>query len=694
VFWVDVGSPDIARSDFVIIGDMLGHKIDTVKEACRLLDNIRESCLLILDNADDPTFDYSVYLPSGLCGAVLVASRCTDLSRLSTAAYEALQDLGLADCIELLLKAANIPREQWTTQVKDAEDVVRLLHSHTLALVQAGAYVAKGHCKLKEYPKVFERNRQRLLEFSISQARSRYQHVYATFEASAAVLSAHALDLLGILSMLDRTAVPESMFESVWRGSQNASAGVAIVEPGLGLGDISAWDVSQFYCVTDMTGNKTGLDVLNEWHVSQLPAFIGAKENTWDAYDLTEAISLLSSLLLITKTMQDGVNRLSMHPLVHAWARDRQSQETREVNWIRAGCVIALATRGSTERAQVECSVQAHVQWWVDGKESISVLCCTRKEVLALVWSCSWMLVQMRDDARLECLLEAVFQEAELEPSQPTSFLVSLYHLRAQSYCLNGRYQVAVELMERVVRIRQETLDWKHENRVSAEHLLAVVYRANGQTKEAIALLEHVVKVHKTTLAETHPDRLTSQHELAVTYRANMQTKEAVALLEHVVKVKQTTLAETHPDRLVSQHELAVAYQANRQTKEAIALLEHVVKVQETTLAETHPDRLASQHELARAYNANGQMKEAIALLEHVVKVQETTLAETHPDQLGSQHALACAYHANGQIKEALTLLEHVVKMDKTIMPPTHPSRKISESVLAFMQSRAESQST
>jgi hypothetical protein len=557
VFWVDVGSPDIARSDFVIIGDMLGQKIDSVKEGCRLLDNIRERCLLILDNADDPTFDYSVYLPSGMRGAVLVASRCIDLGLLSTIAYVALQDLSLADCTELLLKVANIPREQWTTQAQDAENVVHLLQSHTLALIQAGAYVARGHCKLEKYPEVFKGNRQRLLKFGSSQAQSRYRHVYATFEASAAVLSAHALDLLGVLSMLNHTAVLESVFESAWRGSQQASAGGPIVKLEPGLGDISAWEVSQLYSVTDMTGNQTGLDVLNDWHVLQLPAFIGAKGNTWDAYNLTEAIYLLSSLSLITRTVQDGASRLSMHPLVHAWARDRQNQETREVSWLSAGCVITLATRGSPERAQVEHSVQAHIQSWIDEKTDMGVLCRTQKEVMALVWSCSWMLVQMRDDARLERLLEAVFQDAKLDFTQPTGSLVPVYHLRAQSYCLNGKFQVAVELMEGVVRIRQETLDWKHRNRVSAEHLLGVAYLSNGQTKETVELLQHVVKVQETTLAETHPSRLASQHELAGAYRANGQTKEAVELLEHVVKVWETTLAETHPSRLVSEHVLA-----------------------------------------------------------------------------------------------------------------------------------------
>ena len=50
-------------------------------------------------------------------------------------------------------------------------------------------------------------------------------------------------------------------------------------------------------------------------------------------------------------------------------------------------------------------------------------------------------------------------------------------------------------------------------------------------------LLEHIVKVRQQTLAETHPSRLASQHELAGAYQANGQIKEAVQLLEYVVKV-------------------------------------------------------------------------------------------------------------------------------------------------------------
>lgn len=83
-----------------------------------------------------------------------------------------------------------------------------------------------------------------MTDAQLRQARSRYQHVYATFEASAAVLSTHAVELLGIMCMLNYTALPKNIFERAWRGAQQTSTtgSAAVVE--LRLGDLSVWNVS------------------------------------------------------------------------------------------------------------------------------------------------------------------------------------------------------------------------------------------------------------------------------------------------------------------------------------------------------------------------------------------------------------------------------------------------------------------
>ena len=65
--------------------------------------------------------------------------------------------------------------------------------------------------------------------------------------------------------------------------------------------------------------------------------------DSWDAYRLMEAVQLLKALRLVSTNMLDGHTRVSMHPLLHAWARDRQSGEEPHASWLRMVYLAALS---------------------------------------------------------------------------------------------------------------------------------------------------------------------------------------------------------------------------------------------------------------------------------------------------------------------------------------------------------------
>ncbi|EON65752.1 hypothetical protein W97_04991 [Coniosporium apollinis CBS 100218] len=659
VFWVDIGSPSIAESGFIAVARILGATVERIDDALRILANEKRSWLLILDNADDPDFDYQPYLPSGTHGAVIITSRVSRCSRYNTAGSEALAGLDVHHSTRLLLKAAEIPEESWPSYDQQAKIVVSLLGSHTLALVQAGAYIGNGHGRLNQYPEVYHRQRQRLLKYRPSQAQSRYRDVYATFEASAYMLersesqaAKDALRLLEILSMLHSSILPLEIFQDAWEGSRRI-------------------------LLANHT-NTSELGNLRQWHISQLPDFMVIEGSEWDAYRLVEASSLLVSLSLITRHDSDGVPGLSMHPLTHAWAKDRQELNQQGQAWIAAASILTLSIFVSDTWQRQERHLRPHIQSCLTIEVKTAFSLGPVAMVLPIFLRCGRILSHMRDDSRLSRLLKEIFAQLKIDPEIPSEEFLPIYDLSATSLMDLGYHKQALALLEHIVETEETALMEDHPDRLASQHELAVAYQENGQVKQAIILLEHVVKIRETTLVEDHPDRLTSQHELARAYQANGQVKQAIALLEHVVKIRETTLVEDHPDRLTSQHELARAYQANGQVKQAIALLEHVVKIRETTLVEDHPNRLASQHELARAYQANGQVKQAVALLEHVVKIHKTTLVEDHPNRLASQ-----SYQANGQVKQAIALLEHVVKIRETTLVEDHPNRLASQHELA-----------
>ncbi|PQE15930.1 Tetratricopeptide-like helical domain protein [Rutstroemia sp. NJR-2017a BVV2] len=576
VFWVDVDKVSTAESDFIAIAKLLGHSVGGIPDALHILASTEQTWLLILDNADDPNFDYQMYFPSGTHGAVLMTSRVSQCKMYSPEQFEALEGLGNEDSKELLLKAANIPKESWRSYNDQAETVVQLLASHTLALIQAGAYIAKGHCQLYEYPEVYQQQRKRLMQFRPEQARSRYCDVYATFEASAEVLeqsgseaARDALDLLAILSMLDSAVLPLQSFQIAWASSR------------------------KFLHLSHEETNKT--DRLYRSHVLRLPGFLVAEDNEWDAFRLIEASSQLVSLSLVTRNDIDGSEGLSMHPLAHAWAKDRQCPKQQRVAWIATGCFLTLSRRNYKTRHTHERYFLPHIQSYLDIKIRSVVLSEDQSIVIPILLQCGWILLHMRQDIRLSYFLEEMFTILGKNPEEPSKESLPLYDLQAGSLYNLGKSDIV--LLQKMVKIRETTLAENHPNLLDSQHELALAYEKNGQIKEAIALLEHVVKI-KENLAEDHRERLVSQHGLACAYGSNGQIKEAIALLEHIVKIKEN-LAEDHQERLVSQYALAYMYEADGQIKEAVTLLEHVVRIQGLKYEIGHPDRVLSERLLA-----------------------------------------------------------------------------------------------
>ena len=650
----------------------------TWEDACRGLANLKHPWLLVLDNADDPNVDYQRYFPAGPSGVVILTSRSHHCQQYGTTKYVPLEGLSEVAACELLFKAAKIADDDRPTLRDNAHKVAVLLKSHPLALIQAGAYVGKGHCTFSEYPCVYSQQRKRLLKFRPNQAQSRYGDVYTTFEASAAALHAtdseaaqDALVLLPILAAYGSSRLPLPLFQGAWMGARRVSL-----------------DVSS------NTTDDGALPRLTPWHVTHLPSLIPTGPKMWDNFRLVEAVDLLKAFSLVSTDNYDVYPSVSMHGLVHAWARDRQNTSEQHVAWLGAGTLVALSADEDLFWTRQARQLQSHLQAVTSWEMSTIFGSEPPQMIVYALTRCGWLLRKMRDDAILFALLQRLFTHLDLDRLTVDTNWLALYELSAINLFDYGKIKEAVAVLEELVRIKTQTLAEDHPDILLSQHQLAGAYYLNGQVKKAVAVLEELVRIKTQVLAEDRPSRLASQHQLAGAYVANGEVKKAVVLLEEVVRIRTQTLAEDHPDRLASQHQLAGAYQANGQVKKAAVLLEEVVRIQAQTLAEDHPDRLASQHQLAGAYQANGLVKKAAVLLEEVVRIKTQTLAEDHPDRLASQNNLALYFWALGRRQEALEMMRHVVRTWKHVSDEHHPERVKSEDWLKILEREMESESS
>lgn len=161
---MDVSSYPIAEKAYINIAKKLDQNVSSLPEAVRILAEVGHSWLLIIDNADDPAQDYDMYFPPGNRGIVLMTSRNPDCRAHQTIGFESLEGLPPEDAKCLLLTAANVPVEKQAAFGVSALNVCRLLGYHALALIAAGSYIARGHCRLDQYPDIYMRQSARLLQ--------------------------------------------------------------------------------------------------------------------------------------------------------------------------------------------------------------------------------------------------------------------------------------------------------------------------------------------------------------------------------------------------------------------------------------------------------------------------------------------------------------------------------------------------
>lgn len=345
IFWVDVGTKLAAEAHFSDIADILGCP-KTIDGARKALSNLPSSkrWLLVLDNADDLRTDYHAFVPSGDRGAILMTSRNHECHNIATDNdFEELYHLNKDECRELLRKTTGRLSTQDLTSQNDSDHLLHDLGYHTMAILQAGSFIATRHWSIPKYRDYLRENRRKILERSGGQAQSRYATVYATFSASLEFLGSpaemdvseetgqDALQLLQILSNFHHESFPIDALYGVVSGAKRA---------------LQTPTKHHEYC-----------NVLTEWHVDHVPDFLKAEGEA--EFRVDEAVARLESLALVrtdTPAVKSGqvFKTITMHSLVHGWAHDRQLEGGATRRDLDAGlrmneCISALATFGSSD---------------------------------------------------------------------------------------------------------------------------------------------------------------------------------------------------------------------------------------------------------------------------------------------------------------------------------------------------------
>ncbi|PNP48570.1 hypothetical protein THARTR1_10309 [Trichoderma harzianum] len=648
VFWVDVATAATAARGFAMIAHALRTESTDVDDVRHLLANwpADEPWLLILDNADDSSINYADYIPSGERGTVLMSSRLPECAVYKTLGHIELGNLSKEHCIELLLNSMSVPEPLRAESAAPAEAIAEELGFHTLAILQAGAYISSMDISMEKYLTDYREQGDKLLKFIPSQAQSRYRNVWTTFEISVQALkssnkqSAHdALQFLEVLSTFHYDDIPVDFFQDAWRGARKAQS---------------------------IPEDDETLDNLSQWHVAQLPAWIDVQKDKWDETRLDQAVNELVSLALVKRSTAGSDTTVSLHPLIHSWVAIRQDETHQRSSIQSSACIIALTQFSQTKWQSHFERLGPHITTLI-AAPSLAIGKQTSTKILQAFLQISISLRNMRCDAEVSTLLEQMLGYFDATLDNPRSDLLPLFYVLSRNQFDKEEIDQCIKTIQQVRKIQQSSLHEHEPNCLGTDQELARAYNVNGQWKEAIVILEHIRQVYEshTSLNEDDPDRLAVLHLLGEAYESSGRTKEAITLLTEVVSIEEINREKGDPVLFGSKYKLATCYLSNCQIDEAIAIFKELDEVQATNFSDRHPYRLGPQIGLAKAHIENGKSREAIEILENVKNTQNRLLESGHSSRPTIENHLGAAYRQNGEPQKAIASLKTALKLSK-----------------------------
>ena len=474
---------------------------------------------------------------------------------------------------------------------------------------------------------------------------STYGNVYATFEVSAEYLQkststecSDALSLLHVLAFFHNNGITEEMFQ------------------------LAADYASEVKDADTCDGDDVSLSVS---HLARVPEYLQRPFFTrQDSLRWRKACSVLASLSLVKLDEDDQSLVISMHSLVHAWAKERQDVQTRCRAWQSAATILALSCQNHPDSFPPFATLQPHVRACVGHDLETHTQDMSGDELGQIGIQFAYLFSWLGDYISLNSFIPHIEPSLSNKIGVSEQITLGIKEFSGRVSEKKGDYEHAARTYKEVYESRARVLAEDHPLLLNTKLNLAGTLTKTARKDEGIEMLEHVVKVREK-LKIDHPNRLVSEHDLSRAYLEADRINEAMQMLEHVVQVRKR-LKINHPDRLASEHQLGCAYLKAERVHEAIKMLEHVVQIKKGHLAEDNYSRLYSEHSLAVAYLENDQNEQAIQLLEHVVVVEQKLDAK---DRILSLQALVIAYRADEQYEKAEKLQERLTALEESIKP-------------------------
>jgi len=244
-------------------------------------------------------------------------------------------------------------------------------------------------------------------------------------------------------------------------------------------------------------------------------------------------------------------------------------------------------------------------------------------------------------------------------------------------YSEQGKYAEAEPLVQRALRVREQTRGTEHSELASLLNDLAILYREQGNYVEAQSLFLRTLHIQEQALGLEHPDVAIQLDGLANLYADQNKYEEAEPLYQRAIHIQEQVVGTEHPDVAASLNNLAELYRQQEKYEKAEPLYQRAIRIWEVKLGPEHPHTAQGLTNLAIIYGIQGKYGEAELLHLRALHIREQSFGPEHPEVAACLANLAALYSAQGKYTMALPLLIHALPIVAQKFGPHH-SRMIA----------------
>lgn len=379
----------------------------------------------------------------------------------------------------------------------------------------------------------------------------------------------------------------------------------------------------------------------------------------------------------------DGA-RISMHPLVHEWARTRMSKPARQDAMEQTLSILALSVEYSKAWTPSSPELQPHIETCFrnrgEGYNQSKIPLNTARALFRL----AWQLFFVGSNTTAIAIFELLSSACDLPP-HTWSFKFNIIQY-SKAICLRNVLRVK-EMQVCIEQVIESTTRWFEPDSSEvfmSQMLLATIHQETGNFQGAIALLESLDESRTLFKDLENMDRVNLLRELARAYQSLHDTQRVATLLEKRLEIIQKWFPAGSPTRITCMEWLASTYMELGRADETATLLEEVVKLKFKSTTGDYLYRIKSLGNLANAYRQLGKPDQALALLEEVHDYRSRTLAPEDPTRLSNMHRLAGVYLELEKPDRAMTLLEEVVRLESGSDAPKTLDQLLTMDRLAY----------